>query len=208
MDTQSSLPSVDTQRRQALLVLLLGVLVAVAALFVAIRHQQQPIAGAPSALPSVDGFPVLTVQGIDNSDARPEAGYPAPAFVFHLADGSTVDLRDYRGRPVILNFWATWCPPCRQEMPDLVRLYQAHKDEGLVILEINEAESEDAVRAFVQELPLPMPILLDSRGEVLDVYKSQSLPTSIFIDRQGVIRVRWLGYMNADLMEENAQKIL
>lgn len=207
MDSQS-LPSVNKQRRQALLVLLLGVLAAMAALYVAIQQRQQPVADVSSAPTSVDGFPVLTVQGIDNSDARPEVGYPAPAFAFHLADGSTVDLRDYRGRPVILNFWATWCPPCRQEMPDLVRLYEAHKDEGLVILEINEAESESAVRAFAQELSLPMPILLDSRGEVLDVYKSQSLPTSIFIDRQGVIRVRWLGYMNADLMEEHAQKIL
>lgn len=199
----------NRQRRQALLVLMLGLLVAAAAIYVAVQDSSSAAATPPTALISgASGFPVASMQGIDNSGTRPDAGHVAPNFAFYLADGSTATLADYRGRPVVVNFWASWCDPCRREMPDLVRLYEVHKDEGLVVLEVNVSESEEAVAAFVQELGMTMPVIMDARSEVLDAYKSQSLPTSIFIDRQGMIQVRWLGFLTPDLMEAHVRKIL
>lgn len=188
--------------------LLLGLLAAAGAIYLAFQDSQTALTASKNQASSAASFPVASLFGIDNSQAHPVVGQHAPNFAFQKADGSTVTLADFRGQPVLVNFWATWCGPCRQEMPDLVRLYETHTDEGLVILEVNVAESPEAVSTFVQEFGMTMPVIMDSRGEVMDAYKTQSLPSSFFIDREGTIQVRWIGFLSSDLMETHLEKIL
>lgn len=192
------------QRRQALLVLLLGLLAAAGAIYLAMQDSQTPV----MQVSSKNSFPVASLFGIDNSKTEPSAGYQAPNFAIHTPDGNTITLADYQGRPVLINFWASWCEPCRREMPDLVYLYEKHKEEGLVIIEINVAESPEPVTAFVREFGMTMPVLIDPRGEVMDAYKSQVLPSTFFIDRNGTIQVRWIGFLPLERMEEHLDKIL
>jgi peroxiredoxin len=120
----------------------------------------------------------------------PRAGFLAPDFHVETLDGEVLTLSDLRGRPVVLNFWATWCPPCRAEMPALEAAYREHGDEGLEIVGM-DATSQDslpAVVAFVDELHLTFPIGLDTSGEVQRLYLIRAFPTTFFIDRQGTIR--------------------
>lgn len=126
----------------------------------------------------------------------PREGFPAPEFTLKtLAGGETVSLSDYRGRVVIVNLWASWCGPCRAEMPALQAVYAAQQAHGLEILAINSTvqDSEAAARAFVQEFSLTFPVLLDQAGEVGQRYRLLSLPSTFFVDRKGVIRSVILG---------------
>lgn len=121
----------------------------------------------------------------------PREGFPAPDFSLKtLENGETVSLADYRGRVVIVNLWASWCGPCRAEMPALQMVYAAQQARGLEVLAINSTvqDSEAAAGAFVQEFHLTFPVLLDQTGEVGQRYRLLSLPSTFFIDRKGVIR--------------------
>jgi thiol-disulfide isomerase/thioredoxin len=104
-------------------------------------------------------------------------------------DGRPVALDQFRGRVVFLNFWATWCVPCRQEMPALARLHEAYRQHGLVILTVNFKETESQVRAFVRELQLDLVIALDRDGRASQRFRVQGLPVSLLIDRDG--RILW-----------------
>ncbi len=120
----------------------------------------------------------------------PRAGFPAPDFTLQTIDGRTITLSDLRGKVVIVNLWASWCPPCRAEMPAIEQVYQANKDQGLEVLAVNTTYQDDAAAAsqFAQDFGLTFPILLDQDGSVSRRYKLQALPTTFFIDRQGIIR--------------------
>lgn len=108
--------------------------------------------------------------------------------------GEQVSLSQYRGKVVILNFWATWCPPCREEMPSMERLYQKHKDRGLVMLAVNiEENGKKAVSQFLKKTPYSFPILLDSRGVVQNAYGVFRFPESFIIDRNGVVVKKVIG---------------
>ncbi len=117
----------------------------------------------------------------------------AIAFNAEKLDGKKVTLRDFRGKVVFLNFWATWCAPCREEMPAMEELYQAFKDKGLVVVAVNVKESQKAAAAFSTELKLTYPILLDPTGEVSVLYGAWALPLTYLIDREGVIVARAFG---------------
>jgi len=120
--------------------------------------------------------------------AQAERGAVAPDFALPGLNGAPVRLSDHRGKVALLNFWATWCPPCRAEMPSMEKLYQAHRGRGLVILAISgDRTGRQVVESFVQELGLTFPILLDSDGEVFAQYGVRGLPTSYLLDRQGRI---------------------
>ncbi|MCI0521050.1 MAG: TlpA family protein disulfide reductase [Chloroflexi bacterium] len=120
----------------------------------------------------------------------PHAGFSAPLFSLATPQGGLVTLADLRGRPVIINFWATWCPPCREEMPALQEVYAAYKAQGLEILAVNATNQDDPAQAaaFAAEYGLAFPILLDMQGEVAGQYQIQSFPTTFFINSQGVIQ--------------------
>ena len=134
--------------------------------------------------------------GLSAKEAPPEPRHPAPDFALKTLEGTTVRLSALRGKKVVLlNFWATWCPPCRQEMPTLEQIYADYKRKGLEILAINtEPAAEDAVRGFVTELRLTFPVLLDPQGEVSRKYRVPGLPVSVLVDRQGMIRHIGVGY--------------
>ena len=120
--------------------------------------------------------------------AIPQAGYPAPDFELQTMEGVPVQLSDLRGKVVVLNFWATWCPPCRTEMPALQQVYAAYQTRGLEVLAINMQEGSAQATAFARESGLTFPILTDPEGAVSSRYRVTSLPTTLFLDRQGVIR--------------------
>ena len=151
---------------------------------------------------------MATLAGVKNKGAQPVQGQLAPNFAFQYPNGDTFTLADFRGQPVIVNFWATWCPPCRREMPGLVKAYEQYKDDGLMILEVDVAEPPEAVAQFVQEYNMTMPVILDQRQEVTRLYRTDSFPTSFFIDKDGVIQVRWVGYLPEDQLALNLQKIM
>ncbi len=118
----------------------------------------------------------------------PHTNFRAPAFVLNTVGGETYDLTALRGKIVVINFWATWCPPCRGEMPALDAVHRANEKADIVILGVNQMENADAVQAFAQEFQLAFPIVRDADGNVSAQYQVSALPTTFFIDRQGVIR--------------------
>lgn len=140
--------------------------------------------------------------------AAPALGHPAPDLVVATPGGGSVRLSDLRGRPVLVNFWASWCGPCRSEMPAMQRLYERWQPEGFTILAVNQGEPEATAVAFAQSLGLTFPLALDTDYAVSDLYAVRSLPTSFFIDREGVIRSIVIGAMNGPLLESNLRKAL
>lgn len=120
----------------------------------------------------------------------PSVGFLAPEFSLSTATGEVFSLADLRGRPVLLNFWASWCPPCRAEMPALQKVYAEYQNQGLLVLAINATAQDDVGQAltFAQNLGLSFPILLDRDGAVMTQYQVNALPTSFFILSDGTIQ--------------------
>lgn len=129
-----------------------------------------------------------------------EIGNMAPNFKLNTLDGHSVQLSDYYGKPVMINFWATWCPPCRAEMPDMKRF---HQDREVVILAINLTQSESSlkkVRQFVAEYQLNFPILLDENKQVGSAYKVIPIPTTYMVDSRGIVQYKSFGPINYEKM--------
>ncbi|HEY9152721.1 MAG TPA: TlpA disulfide reductase family protein [Anaerolineales bacterium] len=120
----------------------------------------------------------------------PQKGFLAPEFKLETSDGKTISLADYRGKAVLVNLWATWCPPCRAEMQTIEKVYQEYQDQGLVVLGVDSTVQDDptAIAPFVKQYGITFPILLDVNGEASSLYELRSLPTSFFIGRDGVIQ--------------------
>ena len=120
----------------------------------------------------------------------PKEGFLAPEIALETSSGELIRLSDFRGKPVLVNFWASWCPPCRSEMPAIQRVYTDRKDEDFVVLAVNATNQDNlaAALSFVEQNELTFPILLDQGGEASRAYQLRSLPTSFFIDPEGMIR--------------------
>ena len=140
--------------------------------------------------------------GVVSDGARPAEGELAPDFTLTSPGGEPVALSDFRGKTVVLNFWATWCPPCRAEMPELQQVWE-ERGEGrdLVVLAVDVEESADAVADFVENFGLTFPVALDADGSVADRYGLPGLPSTFFIDARGVLRSQVLGPVFGDLLE-------
>ena len=119
---------------------------------------------------------------------NPWRGKPAPDFQLNTLDGQSVSLSDLKGKPVLLNFWATWCGPCRIEMPFLQQIYDEWRGRGLVLLAINIGENPSQIAEFMQSQGLSFPVLLDSDGEIAQKYNIQYIPSTFFIDKDGIIQ--------------------
>lgn len=126
---------------------------------------------------------------------NPQQGFPAPGFELETLTGETTSLADYRGQVVIVNLWASWCGPCRAEMPALERVYTDLKAEGLVVLGVNSTaqDTEADARSFTSEYALTFPILLDRDDIVSQTYRLRSLPSTFIVDRHGVIDAVLIG---------------
>jgi cytochrome c biogenesis protein CcmG, thiol:disulfide interchange protein DsbE len=138
----------------------------------------------------------------------PEQGKPAPSFTSPALSGGEVTLADHVGEVVIVNFWATWCPPCKAEMPGINAFYERHQDEGLVVLAVNAKESESLVRPFIEASGFSFPVLLDPAGSVVNQYQIRSFPTTIVIDRDGVVRHIQVGMISEEELEAAVAPLL
>ncbi|MBP1948187.1 peroxiredoxin family protein [Virgibacillus litoralis] len=142
-----------------------------------------------------------------NNKVGLEIGNMAPDFELKTLKGETVKLSDYRGQRVLVNFWATWCPPCRAEMPDMEKFHQ-NKDITILAINLTETESTSSdVTDFVEKFELTFPILMDEKVEVANRYQIQPIPTSYMIDSNGRIQYKALGAMNYELMVQEFEKM-
>ncbi len=116
-----------------------------------------------------------------------------PDFSLDTLDGAKFKLSDQVGRPVVVNFWATWCPPCRAEFPAFEQVYRRHRDKGLVVVGVDVAESPEVVAQFVHEAGATFPIALDVSGETTELFRIQGMPTTFFIGRDGKIKDTIIG---------------
>ena len=153
-------------------------------------------------------FPAAPAPPLSSIPA-PEVGHPAPDFTLPALDGDEVHLAELRGKPVILNFWATWCPPCRREMPALEVIWQQHKRGDVMVLGVDQGESVGIVSQYVrQNVGVTFPLLLDRRQDVGDLYLVRSLPTTFFIDAEGIIRaIRVGGPMELDFLNQQVRAL-
>jgi peroxiredoxin len=132
----------------------------------------------------------------------------APDFTVKLLNGEPFTLSEHRGKGVLINFWATTCKPCLNEMPAIQSKYDKYKDQGLEVIGVNTGENEVSVSTYVNRLGVNFPIGLDREFEVTELYKTGQLPRSIFVDPDGVVRGIHLGEMSPDMIEEYISKIL
>ncbi len=135
-------------------------------------------------------------------------GQPAPDFSLYSLDGQVVSVADYIGKPVMINFWASWCEPCRNEMPLLDKKAQQYAAQGLTVLAVNLGESEKTVEGFRDEYDLSFPILLDNDDKVSAQYAIEPIPSTFFIDRNGFVKNVYIGELDEQSAEENIQSIL
>jgi len=125
----------------------------------------------------------------------------APEFTLQDTHGKLHRLSDYRGKPVIVNFWATWCPPCREELPSMNRAWHTIEEQGVAMLAINMGEDEDTIFIFSADYPTDFPILMDQTGEVIEKWPVKGLPTTFVIAPDGTIAYRAIGSREWDARE-------
>ena len=141
----------------------------------------------------------------------PREGFLAPDFTLETIEGKTVRLSDYRGQTVLLNLWATWCPPCRAEMPAIQKMHEEYKDQGFIVLALNMTyqDTPSNVEPFIQEYDLTFPVLLEPSGQVAAQYELRSLPSSFFIDKNGIIQEVVIGGPMAEaLLRTRIERLL
>jgi peroxiredoxin len=142
------------------------------------------------------------------SEPAPIAGHPAPDFELKTLDGKIVRLSDFKGKPVLVNFWATWCSPCRSEFPDFQKAWVDNAD-NLVIIGVNNTTTDvrDQIPAFLEEFGVTFPIVLDETGETAKAYNILGLPTSFFIDRNGTVIEVFTGPINKAYIESRLSEL-
>ncbi len=151
-----------------------------------------------------------TVENTTDEDTGLKPGSKAPNFSLKTLDGKEIQLTDYRGKKVILNFWATWCPPCREEMPEMQKFYRDYKDKDVEILAVNLTYAEtkkEKIGEFVEKYDLSFPVPLDEKNTTGKQFRAVSIPTSYFIDENGIIRNSHIGPMDYDFMDAEISKM-
>lgn len=157
--------------------------------------------GAAVSLIFLYGFPEPVHQDLSlrptdaEKAAAAQKGAPAPAFDLMDVHGEKVELADFHGEVVLINFWATWCGPCRLEMPVLQDYYERYRSDGFQVLAVNYAEPRDEVESFAAELDLSFPLLLDPGGAIQRRYGVRGYPSSYVVDRRGIIRMVHIGIL-------------
>ncbi|AFM42847.1 Peroxiredoxin [Desulfosporosinus acidiphilus SJ4] len=139
-----------------------------------------------------------------------EKGNLAPDFELENADGKAIKLSSFRGKKVVVNFWASWCPPCRLEIPEIEKYYTQNKNTGIEILGVNlttAEKSQATVTSFIKANSITFPVLLDKDGDAAHLYDISSIPASFILDSRGVIQEKVVGPMTYDSMQEMLGRI-
>jgi thiol-disulfide isomerase/thioredoxin len=144
----------------------------------------------------------------DFSTIPVEVNYAAPDLPLSDINGSAVSLDGYQGKVVLVNLWATWCPPCKAEMPTLQGFYEEYKDTGFVVIAIDNGETVDLVKPFVGEYGLTFPVWLDQGYLTEKTFGTISLPSSWVIDRAGKVRLSWVGGISSRVLEKYVPSII
>jgi cytochrome c biogenesis protein CcmG, thiol:disulfide interchange protein DsbE len=155
--------------------------------------------GKPAADPQADAY---------NSAVPVQVDFPAPELSLTNLDGKPVTLADYAGGFVLVNNWATWCPPCKAEMPTLQAFYQDHQADGFTIIAIEAGEPLAQVAAFVQEQRLTFPVWPDPDQKSLNAFRNDGLPNSYLIDPQGQVRLAWSGAISRKMLDQYVAPLL
>ena len=145
---------------------------------------------------------------MDRSVTPVSVNYPAPALSLQNIDGQTESLTDLLGQVVLVNNWATWCPPCKAEIPTLEAYYKAHTADGFVIIGVEAGEPQNDVLKFVQESGMSYPVWIDLNGAALDAFNNKNLPSSYVIDRSGTVRLAWVGEISSEMLEKYVTPLL
>ena len=157
--------------------------------------------------PNAAGVQAITLSASPTGPA-PRLEREAPDFSVRTLGGEDVRLSDFRGRSVWINFWATWCPPCRAEAPDIQEVYEAHESEGLVVLAISIGESTNTVADYIKRTGMTVTVGIDEGTNVAAQYRIVGIPTHFFIDREGVLREWRIGSMSKKTMESKVGEIM
>ncbi len=165
---------------------------------------------APPSVPASDAPPppASTQPSVSSAAEAFGIGKPAPSLVLPLAGGGTVDLADYRGKPVWVNFMATWCPSCVDELPSMAGFQARYEDTGLAVLAVDVREDEAAVTAFLEDVGVELPVGLDNDGKASAAWGAIALPVHYWIDAAGIVRDGALGGIGPDVMAKGLGTIL
>lgn len=186
--------------RRPLLALLWGAIV-LSLVALGLTFWPRPHSAAPVELPAQTTVRLLALR--DGPRGEFALDQPAPDFTLEDADGRQLRLSDLRGRPVVLNFWATWCVPCKAEMPELQALYdETGAGAGFELLAVNMREAPAPAAAFGTELGLSFPLVIDPAGRLADSFRVTVLPTTYVIDAEGVVRAQQLGPLDRERLRE------
>jgi cytochrome c biogenesis protein CcmG, thiol:disulfide interchange protein DsbE len=135
--------------------------------------------------------------------------FPAPELTLTDTQGSSRSLLDYRGQVVLVNLWATWCQPCKQEMPALQSFYNKHREQGFVVIAINDGDPTADVLQFVKDYHLTFPVWLDPTYIATEqAFKTLNLPSSFVIDRSGMIRLQWVGGISRKMLDQHVSPLI
>jgi thiol-disulfide isomerase/thioredoxin len=144
----------------------------------------------------------------ENAVVPAEVNFNSPRLELTDLQGLPVSLEQFRGKVVLINNWATWCPPCKAEMPTLQTYYERHEYQGFVLVAINAGDPVVDVEAFSQSLELTFPIWLDAEMKTLSVFRNDALPSSYVVDQEGIIRLAWTGPVSLETLEKYVSPLL
>ncbi len=182
--------SIPPSRARLIAMMMVGLgLLATGAMFIMLLDQRDALAQDFSTVPA-------------------KVEFPAPELNLQDISGKPVSLSDYRGSVVLVNLWATWCPPCREEMPTLQTFYEEYKQDGFVLVAIDQEETLEVVQPFVDEFSLTFPVWLDENYEAERKFNTMNLPSSYVIDRDGVVRLMWIGGISKKNLEKFVPDII
>jgi cytochrome c-type biogenesis protein len=139
---------------------------------------------------------------IDTEIAPLKQGEPAPDFTYTLPDGTTHSLSDFKGKKVLINFWATWCPPCKAEMPDIQEAFERFEDEGFLVIGVSQDGDVDLIEPFAQEYGVTFPLIADPDHHIGTRYGVRGMPVSYFVDTDGAFYGRKMGMVDVSFIED------
>ena len=151
---------------------------------------------------------VITGDAAEISAIPAQVDFPAPPIKLYDLNGKQVSLDDYRGQVILINNWATWCPPCKAEMPTLQTFYELYQDRGFVLIAIDAGDPVDDVQEFTQSYGLTFPVWLDPDSEVLSIFRNDALPSSYVVDSDGSVRLAWTGAISLNMLEKYVTPML